>query len=91
MSAEVRLHSEGCRESIRQAMVDEDMGQQRARANDLWSQTLRWDVQSAGSQPGDRRRTLTHETVRDMTLQEATESTKDRERRRGTRRSGRVH
>ena len=29
MSAEVRLHSEGCRERIRQAMVDDDMGQQR--------------------------------------------------------------
>ena len=29
MSVEARLHSERCRERIRQAMVDDDMGQQR--------------------------------------------------------------
>ena len=55
-SAEVRLHSEGCRETFGGML-----------------------------KPCDRRRILTHETVKDVTLQEATESTKDPEKCRGTR------
>ena len=35
-------------------------GELRARVGDLWSSTLRWDVQSAGSQIRDRRKIFTH-------------------------------
>ena len=48
-------------------------GELRARVSDLWSGTLRWDVQLAGSQPGDRRKIFTHtRAVKDVTLQDAT-------------------
>ena len=35
-------------------------GELRARVSDLWSSTLRWVVQLAGSQPRDRRKIFTH-------------------------------
>ena len=48
-------------------------GELRARASDLWSSTLRRDVQLAGSQPRDRRKIFTHtRAVKDVTLQDAT-------------------
>ena len=48
-------------------------GELRARVSDLWSSTLRWDVQLAGSQPRDRRKIFTHaRVVKDVTLQDAT-------------------
>ena len=50
-------------------------GELRARVSDLWSGTLRWDVQLAGSQPRDRRKIFTHaRAVKDVTLQDATVS-----------------
>ena len=48
-------------------------GELRARVSDLWSSTLRWDVQLAGSQPRDRRKIFTHtRALKDVTLQDAT-------------------
>ena len=48
-------------------------GELRARASDLWSSTLRLDVQLTGSQPRDRRKILTHtRAVKDVTWQDAT-------------------
>ena len=52
---------------------------QRARVNDLWSRTLRWDAQTMRPKEGP-----IHQTVKDVTLPEAMESTKDREKRSGT-------
>ena len=41
--------------------------------SDLWSGTLRWDVQLGGSQARHRRKIFTHaRAVKDVTLQDAT-------------------
>ena len=45
MSAEVRLHSEGCRESIRQAMVDETLAAKSQSDRSLESY-LKWAAQT---------------------------------------------
>ena len=44
MGAEAKPHGEGCRERIRQAMMNDDVGQQRLRA----AEQRGW---SAGEQP----------------------------------------
>ena len=43
-----------------QTSAETGRGELRARVIDLWSSTLRWDVQSAGSQPRYRRKIFTH-------------------------------
>ena len=63
MSVEVRLHSESCPESIKKEP----------------ERTISGVVSFGGTlKPQDRRRILTHETVKDVTLQNATESTRTR-------------
>ena len=45
----------------------------KARVSDLWSNTIRFDVQLARSQPKDRRKIFAHtRAVKDVTLQNAT-------------------
>ena len=46
----------------------------KARANDLWSRALRWAAQTR--RPKEVNERGTHEAVKDVTLQEATESTR---------------
>ena len=59
--------------SWQQTSAETARGELRARVSDLWSSTLRWDVQLAGSQPRDRRKIFTHtRAVKDVTLQDAT-------------------
>ena len=47
-------------------------GEMKTRVCDLWSSTLRWDVQLAGSQPRDRGKIFTRtRAVKDVMLQGA--------------------
>ena len=86
MSAEVRLHSEGCRERIgaRTSRTSASAAKSQSRRSVESDPSVGCSVSwFAARRPKEDPHT--HETVRDVTLQETTKSTTGQEKRSGTR------